>query len=247
MDKALIQINFPIAFAHVSSAEDDLTAISTPQITCRVGYLDILQSTPLNNSWNSLIKRGFDILISMVLIICVLSWLIPLLSIFIKLDSAGTVFFLQKRNKNGGRLFTCIKFRSMHENNDADILAATENDKRITKVGKFLRDYHIDELPQLFNVLAGDMSIIGPRPHMISENVIYANMLQEYDYRHTVKPGITGLAQSIGNFGATGDIEKIKERVRLDIQYINKWSLAMDIKILYRTSLIMLGLIKLKK
>lgn len=135
----------------------------------------------------------------------------------------------------------------MFVNKDADILVACENDKRITRFGKFLRNYHIDELPQLFNVLIGDMSIIGPRPHMISENIMYANLLQEYAYRHTVKPGIAGLAQSLGNFGSTHDLEKVKERVRLDILYINKWSLSMDIKILYRTSLIMLGFVELNK
>ena len=129
----------------------------------------------------------------------------------------------------------------MFVNEDADTLVASENDKRITRIGKILRKYHIDELPQLFNVLTGDMSVIGPRPHMVSENIMYERLLQNYDYRHTVKPDITGLAQSLGNFGSTSDLEKVKERVRLDIEYINKWSFSMDIKILYRTSLIMLA------
>ena len=247
MDKVSMPDNFSRTFTNSSPAEDNLS-ISALQITCNdIHFSYHGNSIPLQNTWNVFIKRCFDVMISLVLIVLILSWLIPLLAILIKLDSNGPVFFLQKRNKNGGRLFTCIKFRSMFVNKDADVLVACENDKRITRLGKILRNYHIDELPQLFNVLIGDMSIIGPRPHMISENIIFGNLLQEYDYRHTVKPGITGLAQSLGNFGSSHDLEKVRERVQLDIQYINKWSFSMDMKILYRTSLIMLGLMELNK
>jgi putative colanic acid biosysnthesis UDP-glucose lipid carrier transferase len=249
MDKIPIPGNFSQTFTAVSSMEDGAAvnhlSISLQHIRySEVAILDRAVSNinrPLENSWNLIIKRGFDILISLVLIVTVLSWLIPLLAILIKLDSGGPVFFLQKRNKDGGRLFTCIKFRSMFVNKDADILIACENDKRITRFGKVLRKYHIDELPQLFNVLIGDMSIIGPRPHMVSENIIYSNLFREYDFRHSVRPGITGLAQSYGNFGATTDMEKVRERIVLDIQYISSWSLKMDIKILCRTLLLMLG------
>lgn len=249
MDKIYLPDNFPRAFPDISSAEEKAITINHLVIANpHIGYIQpgsfgkALPGTPLENKGNFIIKRGFDILISLVLIVAILSWLIPLLAILIKLDSRGSVFFLQKRNKNAGRLFTCIKFRSMFINKEADILVACENDKRVTRFGKFLRKYHIDELPQLFNVLIGDMSIIGPRPHMVSENIMYANLLHDYDYRHSVKPGITGLAQSYGNFGATTDLEKVKERTDLDIHYIRTWSLKMDIKILYRTFLLILGL-----
>ena len=249
MDKIPIPGNFSQTFTAISSVEESaaINHLSISHQHVRYSEVAILDrevpnlNIPLGNLWNIIIKRGFDILISSILIVAVLSWLIPLLAILIKLDSRGPVFFLQKRNKDGGRLFTCIKFRSMFVNKEADILIACENDKRITRFGKFLRKYHIDELPQLFNVLIGDMSIIGPRPHMVSENIIYGNLFREYDLRHSVRPGITGLAQSYGNFGATTDMEKVKERMVLDIQYISNWSLKMDIKILCRTLLLMLG------
>ena len=248
MDKIYIPDNFPRTFPDISPAEEK--AISLNHLVTanpHIGYLQpcgfvkTLPGTPLKNKLNLIVKRAFDIIISLLLITTILAWLIPLLDILIKLDSRGPVFFLQKRNKNGGRLFTCIKFRSMFINKEADILVASENDKRVTRFGKFLRKYHIDELPQLLNVLIGDMSIIGPRPHMVSENIMYGRLLQEYDYRHSVKPGITGLAQSYGNFGATTDLWKVKERTDLDIRYINTWSLKMDIKILCRTFLLMTG------
>ena len=251
MDKVSIPNNFSHNFQNNTSAEENFALANPTAITYEDIYLKRINAIndnpidirlPLENIWNVIIKRSFDILISFILIVIILSWLIPLLAILIKLDSRGPIFFLQKRNKNGGYIFTCIKFRSMFVNKEADILVASENDKRITRLGKFLRNNHIDEIPQLLNVFIGDMSIIGPRPHMTSENIIYENLLPEYAYRHTVKPGITGLAQSLGNFGSTLDLEKVKERVHLDILYINKWSFSMDIKILYRTSLIMFGL-----
>lgn len=197
---------------------------------------------PLNNKYNRISKRIADIMIAIVLIPLVLSWLVPLLAIIIKLDSRGPVFFLQKRNGDGGRLFTCIKFRTMFVNEEADLLAARLNDIRVTGFGKFLRRYHIDELPQLFNVLVGDMSVIGPRPYMVNENLYYENMLEQYALRHTVKPGMTGLAQSYGYFGSLQDLDNVKERIALDVQYIRNWTIAMDIKILFRTFMMIIGI-----
>ena len=192
-------------------------------------------SSPLNSGFNQLIKSVFDISLSFILIITILSWLIPLLALLIKLDSRGPVFFLQKRTGAGGKAFSCIKFRSMFVNNDAHILPAQENDPRITQLGKTLRKYHLDELPQLLNVFMGDMSMVGPRPHMLQENQQYENMIEAYSLRHTVKPGITGLAQSMGNFGATYDMASLKERTTFDIEYIQTWSLRKDLLILWRT------------
>jgi lipopolysaccharide/colanic/teichoic acid biosynthesis glycosyltransferase len=196
---------------------------------------------PLTKLHNHFTKRVFDLLLSVILISTILIWLIPVFAIMIILDSPGPVFFRQKRNGQGGKLFSCIKFRTMLVNDDADHLAARINDERVTRIGKFLRHYHLDELPQLFNVLLGDMSVIGPRPYMVKENVYYESLLEEYSHRHSIKPGITGLAQSYGYFGSWYDLEKVKERVDLDIMYIHKWSLGMDIKILYRTFIMILG------
>lgn len=190
---------------------------------------------PLRSRSKRVIKRSFDLAVSIVLIPLLLSWMIPLFAILIKLDSGGPVFFFQNRNKNGGRLFSCIKFRTMRINAEADMLIAKVNDNRITAVGRILRRYHLDELPQLLNVLLGDMSLIGPRPYMVNENLYYEDLLESYSRRHLIKPGLTGLAQSSGYFGPVHGLKRVKERFELDIQYISNWSLAMDIKILCRT------------
>lgn len=192
-------------------------------------------SHPLDSIFSRSAKRGMDIFLSVLVIVAVLSWLIPLIAVFIKLNSRGPVFFLQKRNKRNGELFTCFKFRSMHGNSDADTLPAGKNDKRITGMGRFLRRYHLDELPQFFNVLWGDMSVVGPRPHMVSDNIKFDALINNYGFRNKVKPGLTGLAQVLGYVGETDDISKMKGRVNLDIFYIRHWSVKMDLAILYRT------------
>ena len=184
---------------------------------------------------NRILKRGFDIFFATIVIFCLLSWLIAIIAILIKLDSKGSVFFLQKRNKKHGEVFTCIKFRSMIINDEADLKPAEENDERITGIGKFLRKNYVDELPQFFNVLWGDMSLIGPRPHMISDNMLYEELVQHYSLRHKVKPGITGLAQVMGYVGSTDDIQKMQERITMDIFYVRHWSFKLDMVILYRT------------
>jgi len=190
---------------------------------------------PLGIFFNRILKRSFDIIFSLMVISCVLSWMIPVIAILIWIDSRGPVFFLQKRNKRNGKLFTCIKFRSMIVNPDADILPANKNDKRITKTGHFLRDHYIDELPQFFNVLFGDMSVIGPRPHMISDDLKYEGQIEHYRNRYNVKPGITGLAQVLGYVGSTENINKMLERVNLDIFYQRHWSIRLDMIIIWKT------------
>lgn len=197
--------------------------------------LQLSYFSPLYKKQNQFIKRSVDIIIALFLIITILSWLIPVIAFLIKADSPGPIFFRQKRNREGSRLFTCIKFRTMILNVEADVRAATENDNRITKFGKYLRFYHLDELPQLINVLIGDMSLVGPRPYMPADNIYYENLIDTYALRHSIKPGITGLAQSFGYYGSFQDLDKLKERWRLDILYIRNWSLAMDMKIMYRT------------
>lgn len=192
---------------------------------------------PLDRSAWRLCKRAVDVLISFVVIVAVLSWLMPIIALLIKLDSKGPVFFTQKRTGRGNQLFTCIKFRSMVVNTESDLRAATDNDERITRLGKFLRNHYLDELPQFFNVLLGDMSVIGPRPHMITDNLKYEETIGFYDFRHKAKPGITGLAQVLGFSGPVDDIQKMKDRVQLDIFYIRHWSFKLDLVILFRTLL----------
>lgn len=200
-----------------------------------------LRHFPLENRLNLFLKRTFDILFSSLLILCVLSWMLPVLSVVILFTSKGPVFFRQKRNGLNGKVFTCIKFRSMYPNDEADTMTAGENDTRITGVGKILRRYHLDELPQLFNVIAGDMSLIGPRPYMVQENLRYEKIISAYNDRHSVKPGITGLAQSYGYFGSVGDTAQVRERFRLDIHYIRQWSFSEDLSIIFRTLLFAAG------
>lgn len=201
----------------------------------KIGTVKLGSSFPLDNSISRAGKRIADVLISSIVIIGLLSWLLPILALLIKLDSKGPVFFLQKRAGRKNKLFTCIKLRSMYVNSQADLVAAVKNDERITKLGHFLRRHYLDELPQFFNVLMGDMSVVGPRPHMISDNMKYEEMIGFYDFRHRVKPGITGLAQSLGFSGPITTKQTAENRVRLDVYYIRHWSPKLDVVILVRT------------
>ncbi|MBF4983792.1 undecaprenyl-phosphate glucose phosphotransferase [Nonlabens mediterrranea] len=194
-----------------------------------------LRQIPLDDPVNKLAKRSFDIAFSLLIIIGVLSWLIPLVAIIIKLESKGPVFFKQKRNGLDYNEFTCYKFRSMVPNKTADLHQVTRGDHRITKIGKFLRKTSIDELPQFFNVFLGDMSVVGPRPHMVSHTHMYAERIDKFMVRHFVKPGITGLAQVSGYRGEVETEEDIIGRVRNDIFYIENWSTVMDLKIIFKT------------
>jgi putative colanic acid biosysnthesis UDP-glucose lipid carrier transferase len=190
---------------------------------------------PLDQAGNRAAKRCLDWLMATLLIVGVLSWLIPLVGLMIKLSSRGPVFFVQRRVKRGGRLFSCIKFRTMVPNKEADRTPAGVNDPRITRLGQFLRRHHIDELPQLFNVWWGDMSLIGPRPYMIHDDKVYSGLVEGYGLRYQVKPGITGLAQSLGYYGLLQDSHHLHERVALDLEYIRFWSARMDWQIAWRT------------
>ncbi|WP_142784460.1 undecaprenyl-phosphate glucose phosphotransferase [Changchengzhania lutea] len=194
-----------------------------------------LRTIPIQDSFNKFIKRLFDIIFSSFIIIFILSWLTPILAIFIKLESKGPVFFKQSRNGFNYQEFDCYKFRSMTPNKNAHLYQAKKGDQRITKVGKFIRKTSIDELPQFYNVLFGDMSVVGPRPHMVSHTNLYAQRVDKFMVRHFVKPGITGLAQISG---FRGEIERDKDiinRVKYDIFYIENWSLLLDLKIMIQT------------
>ena len=203
------------------------------------GYIPIvsLRSIPLDITANKIIKRAFDLLFSIIIIVGVLSWLIPILAIFIKSESKGPIFFKQKRNGLNYREFNCFKFRSMTLNEIADVEQVSKNDPRITKIGKFIRKTSIDELPQFFNVFLGDMSVVGPRPHMVSHTEMYAKKVDKFMVRHFIKPGITGLAQTNGFRGEVESDKDIINRVKYDIFYLENWSLLLDIKIVFLTVL----------
>ena len=196
-----------------------------------------LREMPLSNDFNTILKRTFDIAFSLFIIIFLLSWITPIIGLIIKIESRGPVFFKQTRNGIKFREFTCYKFRSMIENNDADIQQATKNDKRVTKIGKILRRTSLDELPQFFNVLIGNMSVVGPRPHMIRENERYSKSVDKFMVRHFVKPGITGLAQVKGFRGEIETDEDIINRVKYDIYYLENWSLILDLNIVFLTTI----------
>ena len=194
-----------------------------------------LRTIHLEDPFNNFIKRAFDILFALLVIVLLLSWLTPILSIFIKLGSKGPVFFKQKRNGYNFKVFDCLKFRSMKINKQANSMTATKNDFRVTRLGRLLRKYSVDELPQFFNVLIGDMSVVGPRPHMIKENEKYKSSIDKFMVRHYVKPGITGLAQTKGFRGEIETNEDIINRIKYDIFYIENWSFILDIKIIFVT------------
>ncbi|MCK8481799.1 undecaprenyl-phosphate glucose phosphotransferase [Psychroserpens algicola] len=200
-------------------------------------YIPILslRNIPLEDSFNMVIKRFFDIVFSSLVIIFILSWLTPIIAILIKLESKGPIFFKQSRNGFNYKEFDCYKFRSMTPNKNAHLYQATRGDQRITKIGKFIRKTSIDELPQFFNVLFGDMSVVGPRPHMVSHTNMYAKKIDKFMVRHFVKPGITGLAQISGFRGEVETDKDIIGRVKYDIFYIENWSLLLDLKIITQT------------
>lgn len=202
-------------------------------------YLPILslRDIRIEDPLSKFIKRTFDIVLSIIVIVAVLSWLTPVLAILIKLSSKGPVFFRQLRNGLDYKEFYCYKFRSMKLNPEADIHQVHKNDVRVTWIGRVIRKTSIDELPQFFNVLMGNMSTVGPRPHMVSHTHMYAHRIDKFMVRHFVKPGITGLAQVSGYRGEVENENDIINRVKYDIFYIENWSLLLDIKIIVQTIL----------
>ena len=203
------------------------------------GTMPILRpkKLPFERIETQILKRIFDILFSFISCVFLLSWLLPVLWFFVKLDSKGSFFFKQIRDGIDGKQFNCYKIRSMKKNSFSDKVSATENDDRITKVGAFLRKTSLDELPQFFNVLKGDMSIVGPRPHMNIQTEKYLKEIDNYLLRNSIKPGITGLAQVSGYRGEIKKKSDIENRVRLDVFYIENWSFMLDLKIILQTFL----------
>ena len=192
-------------------------------------------SVPLDDWKNRLIKRGFDMGFSLLVLIFVCSWLFPLIALAIKFTSRGPVLFKQQRTGLNNNVFQCWKFRTMYLHDQIVCKQATRNDSRITPIGALLRKTSLDELPQFINVLIGNMSVVGPRPHPVQLNETYSPIIRKFDHRHSVKPGITGLAQAKGYRGETSTFEMMHNRVRLDLFYIDKWFFVLDIKIIILT------------
>lgn len=213
----------------------DLGYIQTQPVLNQARY-------PLDYYSNFLMKRIFDIIFSILTIIFICSWVFPIIAILIKATSKGPVFFLQKRFGFHEEVFSCIKFRTMVVNDESTTKTTQENDSRITRVGKFLRKTSLDELPQFINVLKGEMSIVGPRPHMLAVDNYYKPKIGRYSLRSMASPGITGLAQVNGLRGDSGNVEvEMKKRILADTFYVRNWSFVLDLVIILKTILLVIG------
>jgi putative colanic acid biosysnthesis UDP-glucose lipid carrier transferase len=190
---------------------------------------------PLDRPLNRFVKRSLDVVLSVAVIILVLSWLLPLLGLLVVLESRGGMFFKQRRGGKNNRVFVCIKLRTMAAHSGANSFQTAPDRRYITRVGAWLRKTNLDELPQFFNVLFGDMSLVGPRPHMLAHDAYYGRMLPNYRLRQAVKPGITGWAQINGYRGDITALYKMEQRVAHDYYYICHYSLWLDLKILALT------------
>ena len=190
--------------------------------------------SPLQNPMNKMVKRCMDIALSIVFLIPT-AIIFPFVYVIIKIQSPGPLFFRQERTGLDGKNFKMVKFRSMHVNKDADKIQATKDDPRKYPFGNFMRKANIDELPQFWNVLMGNMSIVGPRPHMLAHTEMYSELIDKYMVRHFVKPGITGWAQVTGFRGETKELWQMEGRVQRDIWYIENWTVWLDIRIIWLT------------
>ncbi|MFT3911840.1 MAG: undecaprenyl-phosphate glucose phosphotransferase [Ferruginibacter sp.] len=194
-----------------------------------------LRSEPLEDVGNRFKKRILDVSISLLVCIFVLSWLIPILGLLIILESSGPIFFSQVRTGKNNQNFNCLKFRSMKPNKDSDSKQATKGDMRVTRIGRIIRKTSLDEFPQFINVLKGEMSLVGPRPHMVKHTTDYSKIVDQYMIRHFLKPGITGWAQINGLRGEITDPKQIKMRVANDLWYLENWNVWLDLRILFLT------------
>lgn len=227
-EKACVRLNI---------VPDLVGKLSLPYTTEHMGQFTVisLRHEPLESIQNRFKKRVFDLIFSTLVIICLLSWLVPILAVIIKIQSRGPVFFKQLRSGRNNEPFYCYKFRSMRVNDDSNVKQATKNDDRITPIGRFMRRTSIDELPQFFNVVIGNMSVIGPRPHMLKHTEQYSAIIDQYMVRQFLKPGISGLAQVNGYRGETEDPELMRKRVEYDLMYMESWRLSLDVKLVLLT------------
>lgn len=228
---------------HISNItpKNELLATLIPQ---KVNQLDGLFdevmifniSSPQDEIYNRLIKRTLDIIFSLFVLIFIFSWLCPIVAIFIKLESKGPVIFKQLRSGKNNADFWCYKFRSMRINEDSHHRQACRNDDRTTRFGRFLRRTSLDEFPQFLNVILGNMSVVGPRPHMVKHTEQYRYIIDNYMVRHYLKPGITGWAQINGHRGETAELDAMKKRIHHDLWYLENWSVLLDLRIILATT-----------
>jgi putative colanic acid biosynthesis UDP-glucose lipid carrier transferase len=208
----------------------------TTAITAPAGELRFKATEQQSSLYTRFLKRPADLLLAGVLTVGVLSWLTPLLFVIYRLTGSGKLFYTQKRMGFNNRIFTCYKFRTMRPSREADLQQCLANDTRITPVGRLLRVTHIDELPQLINILRGDMSFVGPRPHMLYHDQLFNRLMPGYySYRHTALPGLTGLAQACGYHGEVDGFFSIYHRTRLDLFYVRQCSFWLDTRIVLKT------------
>ena len=193
------------------------------------------RNEPLEDQNNRFIKRVFDVFFSLLVLVFIMSWLYPLIGLLIKIQSPGPIIFKQLRSGENNEPFLCYKFRSMRINSDSDLKQMTKGDSRVTKIGQFIRKTSIDEIPQFLNVLKGEMSVVGPRPHMLNHTKQYNELTENFMVRHFVKPGITGLAQIRGLRGEITDMKYMQERINVDIEYLENWDIISDMKICFLT------------
>lgn len=194
-----------------------------------------IRREPLQRPMNRFVKRSFDLLCSSIFLVTIFPILFIVVGTIIKITSPGPIFFRQLRTGEDGRDFLCYKFRSMKVNKDSDKVQATKNDPRKTKFGNFLRKSNLDEMPQFINVFMGDMSLVGPRPHMLKHTEEYSHLIDKYMMRHLVKPGITGWAQVTGFRGETKELSQMEGRVKRDLWYIENWTFLLDLRIMLMT------------
>lgn len=225
-DDQLIHFRIAPDFGQLASKGNSFMMNSVPVLTTR--------RQPLGLLGNSYLKRTFDIIFSLLVICTIFPIVMPIIALAIRLDSEGPIFFKQLRPGKRNKLFECYKFRTMKVNNNTE-LQASKNDSRITKVGAFLRRTNLDELPQFFNVLFGNMSVVGPRPNLVSHLEEYAKKMPDYKIRHFITPGITGYAQVNGLRGETREPGSMEKRVEYDVNYLENWSLVLDLKIIWLT------------
>lgn len=235
-EQQCVRVKFVISFMQMQNPEGNF-AFENYKLNNYYDGIPILVSRnePLANVWNRIIKRAFDIVFSLGVIVFLLSWLLPIMMILIRLESKGATIFTQLRSGRNNRAFYCFKFRSMRINAVSNSMQAVKGDARITRIGSFMRKTSLDEFPQFFNVLLGNMSIVGPRPHMLKHTEEYREIISHYMVRHHLKPGITGWAQVNGFRGETKEHKQMLDRVEHDVWYLENWSLLKDVEIIYKT------------
>ena len=202
---------------------------------------ELSSSCLLKNKWYWWLKRGFDIVFSLCFLCLVFPFVLMVVFIVTQCTMPGKLFFVQKRTGLNGRTFKCYKFRSMRKNEHSDVLQATKGDSRITRWGKIMRKTSLDETPQFINVLLGDMSVVGPRPHMLKHTEEYTALIDGYMLRHEVKPGVTGWSQIKGFRGEIKQLKDMENRVKSDLWYIRNWHFLLDLYIILKTVTICFG------